>query len=65
MEPSLVVTIKRYAKLVVAAAGTATLIANEVIRTPEQDFTSIEGLVRVGIAIAFALGVRQVPNKQD
>jgi hypothetical protein len=62
MEPSIVATIKRYAKFVVAAAGVVALVANEVVVAPEQDLSQPEGWIRVAIAAAVALGVKQVPN---
>jgi hypothetical protein len=58
----MVETIKRYAKFVVAAAGTATLVASEIILTPDQDLSEPDGWIRVAIAVATALLVKQVRN---
>jgi hypothetical protein len=59
----MVETIKRYAKFVIAAAGFAALVATEVILTPDQDLSEPEGWVRVAIAVATALLVKQVRNE--
>lgn len=56
-------TIKRYAKFVVAAAGVAALVGQELILTPDQDLSEPQGWLRVAIAIATALGVREVRNR--
>jgi hypothetical protein len=51
--------VRRYAKFLVAGASLAAVVAQALIA---GDYTTVEGVVAVGLAVAGALGVKQVSN---
>jgi hypothetical protein len=50
---------QKYAKAVVAAAGTAALVAQAVV---VGEYSTVEGVVAVVLAVLTVLGVRQKAN---
>jgi hypothetical protein len=52
---------QRYAKAVVAAAGTAALVAQAIA---SGDYSTWQGVLAAVLAVATVAGVRQFPNAE-